>query len=138
MTENLYKCDLCSARFRNGDKCYTYETPSTGTLEQAQAGEAYFCDDPEWALCVNCHALTLANEEGQSTDVKWALAILDLWRQHNYITILPDTVENRAEAQQWNRDSMDTAARMITSFLQFHTPGAQYDEIIDYEDEEES
>lgn len=124
------KCDLCSRRFREGDDCYTYETPSTGTLEEAEAGTAYFCDDPEWGLCTRCHETTRACEEGEITDVEWAVAIFKEWQKHNHVTILPDTEENRAEAVKLNAEAVMFAMRALAAFIQFHTPGVKYHEII--------
>jgi hypothetical protein len=130
MPDKPLKCDLCSRSFQDGDECFTYETPSTGTLEEAEAGTAYYCDDPEWALCEMCHLATKAFELGHVTDVEWAIAVFKEWQKHNHVTILPDTEENKAEAAKLNFESMEWAMQLIAAFVQFHTPGVKYTEII--------
>ncbi len=69
------RCDLCSAKIEVGDILWTYFTPSTGTIEQAERGEAFYNDDPEWAVCPHCHKMIQRLDAGQIDELHWLTAV---------------------------------------------------------------
>lgn len=89
---NGNRCDLCYYPFSTGDESWTYLTPSTGTLAQAQAGEAFWAEDLRWGLCQDCHAKVSAWRAGtlsQDEAITRTLGANLVWQMED-LQALPD------------------------------------------------
>lgn len=68
-------CDLCHAFIEVGEQVYTYFTPSTGTREEGVKGTAFWCEDPEWAVCPECAAKIDALDEARLSFDDWVVEV---------------------------------------------------------------
>ena len=73
-TVHAYVCDTCNRMVIRSEGCWAYTTRNTGTREQAQRGEAFWCSDPGWAVCPDCEPFIEADDrEG----------LMQRWLDHN-------------------------------------------------------
>lgn len=125
-------CDLCHADLEIGQLIYVHGTPSTGTLEQAQAdkGVQWF-EDPHWAACEGCHRRVLALDEGRWTPEEWVVMMTKRSLRHQTIlgTTLPSTME-----QAMRQAQLEHVIKVLSSFARCHVPEfySEVNEGVDY------
>lgn len=76
------RCDTCNLLL--GDlSCWTWITPCTASYEEVMAGKpGFWAEDPEWALCAECHHLMVQYKAGEFTTVEIAARLCDRSAQH--------------------------------------------------------
>lgn len=125
-------CDLCHARLEIGQLVYVHGTPSTGTLEQAQADDnVQWFEDPHWGLCDGCHRRVLALDAGMWPLEGWVAMMTrrSLRNQTILATSLPPEVEAAMRQAQ-----LEHIVKVVASFARYHVPEfhSKVNEGVDY------
>lgn len=111
------RCDFCHGRLSEGERIYAYQTPSTGTLEEAEKGEAFWCEDPKWAACQSCHETIQAVESGEILGEAGVVALVrKSLANQNFIVIGPP-IPGMEEGQ------IEFVAGVINAFFANRAPG---------------
>jgi hypothetical protein len=115
------KCDFCCGRMHPEQDVFTYTTPATGTLEEARRGEAYWCEDPYWAACLECHQIIEAHANGEAMIEQAMVGLVRRSLSNQQIAVIsPDSEELTRKIQE---DQMQFIVNVIRLFFENREPG---------------
>jgi hypothetical protein len=122
MSEKNLKCDFCNGRLTEGETIYTYVTPSTGTLEEAEAGKAFWCQDPEWAACNICHEVIQAQEADEMLMEQAVVTLVRRSLSNQQVVVIGGDDAMDLE-QKMHEDQIDFIVGVVKAFFEHRSPG---------------